>query len=72
MDFPYVTERFTAYAGNTISTNLSLAVWLTDDYTKKRPIGKIRIGEIKAVKNLSGYYLFTDLVHENYSIKRQN
>lgn len=69
---PYVTDRFTAYAGDTITTNLSLAVWLKDEYTEKEPIGylKVRVkeGDIKAIKNLSGYYCFNDLSDGNYNL----
>jgi hypothetical protein len=70
---PYVTDKFTAYLGDVISTTLSLAVWLNDDYEKaQRPFGNIKVnikeGDIKAVKNLSGYYLFSDLTHGNYTI----
>jgi hypothetical protein len=50
------------------SIYLSFAVWLVDDYTQKRPLGDVRVtvnGEnstnVKAVKNLSGYYIFSGL-----------
>lgn len=70
--WPYVTDKFTAYEGDVISTTLSLAVWLNDDYTKERPIGNIQVkiseADIKAVKNLSGYFLFTDLTSGNYTV----
>ncbi|HEX3034027.1 MAG TPA: hypothetical protein VHT73_02705 [Thermodesulfobacteriota bacterium] len=69
---PLVTDKFTAYPGDVISTNLSLAVWLVDDYTQKTPAGyvnvKVKEGNVKAVKNLSGYYLFTDLPSGNYTV----
>lgn len=69
---PLVTNKFTAYPGDVISTNLSLAVWLVDDYTQKTPAGyvnvKVKEGNVKAVKNLSGYYLFTDLLPGNYTV----
>ncbi|MCX9010216.1 MAG: hypothetical protein OIN66_03740 [Candidatus Methanoperedens sp.] len=69
---PYVTEKFTSYKGDAVTTRLSLAVWLKDDYTKKEPIGRIKVlvkkGDIEAVKNLSGYYIFTDLAPGEYPI----
>ncbi|MCF6155893.1 MAG: hypothetical protein E3K36_11715 [Candidatus Brocadia sp.] len=69
---PYVTNKFTAYPGDVISTNLSLAVRLTDDYTEKEAIGYIKVtleeGDVKAVRNLSGYYLFNDLAAGNYTV----
>jgi len=44
---------------------LSFAIWLKDDYSKKKPIGQTRVwikaGNIKAFKNPSGAYIFTDL-----------
>lgn len=69
---PYVTNKFTAYPGDVKTTNLSLAVRLTDDYTEKEAIGYIKViledGDVKAVKNLSGYYLFNDLAAGNYTV----
>ena len=69
---PYVTDKFIAYLGDVITTNLSLAVWLTDENTGEKPIGRIKVtlekGEIKAFKNLSGYYCFTDLSHKDYHL----
>ena len=63
---PYITEKFTSYKVEERTTLLSLAIWLKDDYTKKEPIGQTRVrikeGNIKAFKNPSGAYIFTDLV----------
>jgi hypothetical protein len=57
------------------SLSLSFAVWPVDDYTKKEPLGEVRVtlkGEniqsIKAVKNLSGYYIFPDLTEGEYTL----
>jgi hypothetical protein len=62
---PYITEKFTSYKVDERTTLLSLAIWLKDDYTKKEPIGQTRVwikaGNIKAFKNPSGAYIFTDL-----------
>ncbi|HEY9206916.1 MAG TPA: carboxypeptidase-like regulatory domain-containing protein [Candidatus Methanoperedens sp.] len=41
--WPYVTGKFTAYEGDKIKTQLSLALRLIDDYTKKEPIGRINV-----------------------------
>lgn len=69
---PYVTDKFTAYLGDVLTTRLSLAVWLIDDYTKKELIGSVKVmtkeGDIMAIKNLSGYYCFNDLPDGNYNL----
>ncbi len=72
LTMPYVTDKFIAYLGDVVTTNLSLAVWLTDENTGEKPIGRINViledAEIKAFKNLSGYYCFTDLSHKDYHL----
>ncbi|MDL1973315.1 MAG: hypothetical protein LWX55_00720 [Deltaproteobacteria bacterium] len=72
LTMPYVTAKFIAYLEDVITTNLSLAVWLTDENTGEKPIGRIKVtleeGKIKAFKNLSGYYCFTDLSHKDYNL----
>lgn len=54
------------------SFKLSFAVWPIDDYTQKAPLGKVRIrlkeGNIKAVKNLSGYHTFSGLPDGTYTL----
>lgn len=69
---PYITDRFTAYLADILTTRLSLAVWLIDEYTQVKPAGDVKVlieeGDINAVKNLSGYYLFNDLADGNYNI----
>ncbi|WP_406661838.1 hypothetical protein V7O66_04790 [Methanolobus sp. ZRKC3] len=64
---PHIT-----YLDKVISTNLSLAVWVTDNYTEKKPIGgikvKIKDAQIKAIKNPSGYYCFNDLNPGSYIV----
>lgn len=53
--------------------SLSFAVWLIDDYTQKEPLGEVRVSlrdeNIKAVKNLSGYYTFSDLPEGVYTLR---
>lgn len=74
--WPYVTDKFTAYPGDTIITNLSMAVWLTDDFTGREPVGNIKViikeGNIKAGSNLSGYHIFTDLAAGNYTVRTES
>lgn len=69
---PYVTDKFTAYLGDILTSRLSLAVRLMDDYTKKEAIGNIRVRlkelDVKPVQNLSGYYFFTDLTPGRYNV----
>ncbi len=73
LTMPYVTDTFTAYLGDVMTTNLSLAVWLTDEYTKEKPVGRVKVtlkeGERKAFKNLSGYYCFTDVPDGDYHLR---
>lgn len=84
--YPYISDTFTLYQGETRITRLSLALWLADDFTNKVPFGKIKVkmkkgdihiddcdtgvkaGFLKAVKNLSGYYIFTELTQTKYSL----
>lgn len=54
---------------------LSFAVWLVDDYTQKEPLGDVRvtvnreqITTVKAMKNLSGYYIFSGLPEGKYTL----
>ncbi len=67
-----LTDKSTSNVEDVITTNLSVAIWLVDDYTKREPIGNInvRIMEIsrKAVKNPSGYYVFNDLETGKYTV----
>lgn len=54
------------------SLSLSFAVWLVDDYTEKKPLGKVRVSlkeeNVKVVKNLSGYYTFSNLPKGKYTL----
>ncbi len=57
------------------SLSLSFAVWLVDDYTQKEPLGEVRVmlnGEkittVKALKNLSGYHIFSGLPEGTYTL----
>ncbi len=82
MDFenPIVVDGSTAYLDEVISSSLSFAIWLIDDFTQREPIGNIRLtikdGNEKLtqerygkpVKNPSGYYIFTDLPDKIYTI----
>lgn len=69
---PYETGQYVAYLEDILTTKLSFAVKLTDDFTKKETIGSIRVKikevDKKVIKNPSGYYLFTDLKAGNYTV----
>lgn len=69
---PYETDKHTVYPGDVLFSRLSFAVRLIDDYTKDKPVGRIRVmitetGK-KAVRSLSGYYCFTDLETGNCTV----
>ena len=69
---PIVTGGFVAYMGDVIKTNLTFAVWLTDEFTQQGPVGDVQV-IIKsvsrtAVRNLSGYFFFTDLIPGTYTV----
>ncbi len=68
----YETERFMVTEGEKITTKLTFALWLEDDYTREAPLGHIRLSlkdrTVKPRKNLNGYYCFTDLPHGEYEI----
>lgn len=70
---PYVTDKSTTYKGNAITTILSLAISLIDDFTKKEAIGRVKViineGNMNPIKNLSGYYIFTDLADGIYTVE---
>ena len=59
--------RSSPTSGDVIKTNLTFAVWLTDEFTQQGPAGQCpgddARRELRAtVRNLSGYFLFTDLI----------
>lgn len=61
---PYDTDESITYKGDVINTHLPTAIWLKDDFTGKEAIGRIKVTiketNKKAIKNPSGYYLFTE------------
>ncbi|MFZ3384908.1 MAG: hypothetical protein WA144_13375 [Candidatus Methanoperedens sp.] len=71
---PYETDIFTSYKKEETITLLSIAIWLKDDYTKKKAEGSVKVvikegGKDKeSIKNPSGYYLFTDLEDRDYEV----
>jgi hypothetical protein len=69
---PFVTKRFTAYAGDMTTSTVSLAIWLMDEVTRKSPATTVTVHlqEItrKPIMNPSGYYCFTDLAAGNYTV----
>lgn len=70
---PYVTDKSTTYNGDFITTTLSLAISLLDDFTKKEATGHLKViineRNIEPIKNLSGYYIFTGLADGIYTVK---
>jgi phosphatidate phosphatase APP1 len=69
---PFITEKFIARIVDVMTSNLTFAVLLIDDYTQEGPVGRVEVklqeGGPKVVKNLSGYHLFTDLAHGVYTV----
>lgn len=55
------------------STRLSFAVFLLDDYSMGKPIGRVDVflkgRKEKPIKNLSSYYLFLDLPDDSYIVQ---
>lgn len=70
---PFISDKSAIYNGDTITTNLSLAISLIDDFTKREATGHLKAmikeGNINPIKNLSGYYIFTDLADGIYTVK---
>jgi hypothetical protein len=56
-----------------LTTKLSLAIRLVDDYTKEQPVGAVSVSlkdqKYEAIKNPSEYYLFLDLPGEDYTVQ---
>ncbi len=55
------------------TTRLSFAVFLLDEYSNGKPIGRVEVSlknrKEKPIKNLSSYYLFLDLTDDTYTIQ---
>lgn len=66
-------DKFIAQFREDMSSRLSVAILLIDSSTKKQPAGDIRVkikeGNIKAIKNQSGYYIFTGLTGTDYTVR---
>lgn len=71
---PYVTNRFIAHAGDRLTTTLSLAVAVFDEFTLEMPATGIEVvieeGRNKrvAVRNRSGYFCFNNLLPQTYTV----
>lgn len=72
LESSFVTDKFTAYIADVMTSNLAFAILLIDEYTQEGPVGRVEVrlkdGGPKAIKNLSGYYLFTDLAPGVYTV----
>ena len=57
-----------------LSTRLSLAVSLVDDYTGRQPSGNVEIAldSKRALVNPSGYHLFLDVADGEYTLNVQD
>lgn len=70
---PFILYKSSTRNGETITTNLSLAISLVDDFTQREATGHLKVmikeGNINPIKNLSGYYIFTDLADGIYTVK---
>ena len=70
---PLVTDGYIAYFGDVIKTTLTFAIWLTDEVTRQDPVGNLKViiksANRTAVRNLSGYFLFTDLAPGTYTVR---
>lgn len=64
---------YRVYPDQTVTTRLSLAVLLIDDYTGQRPTGRVKVYleglEWENAGNRSGYYLFPDLPGSRYRVR---
>lgn len=69
---PYIQNNYTVYPGDVRTIDLSFAVWLVDDFTREQAMGNIRVvitkTDVEASKNLTGYYIFTDLAKGEYVV----
>lgn len=66
LEKPFVVKQFIAYAGDEIKSTLNLVIRLTDEFTRKGPLGRISVllkerPDLQPIKNLSGYYCFNDV-----------
>jgi hypothetical protein len=66
-------DKYILFADRKNPIRLSFAVALIDEYTGKRPIGDVRVfiqdQNLKALKNLSGYFFFLDLLDGTYQVQ---
>lgn len=72
---PYVMDKFTTYKKDETLTFLSIAIWLKDDYTKKKLVANVKVvikegdKDKESIKNPSGYYIFTNLENRDYKVR---
>jgi hypothetical protein len=66
-------DKHIVFLDQKITTKVSFAVALKDEYTDKPPIGSTRVfikeQERRAIKNRSGYYVFLNLSEGEYKVQ---
>jgi hypothetical protein len=66
-------DEYIVFLDQKITTRVSFAVALTDEYTDGPPIDSTRVfikeQEIRAIKNRSGYYVFLNLSEGEYKVQ---
>lgn len=69
---PFMTNKFIAYLDHKIVNTVSLAVWLIDEVTGKRPMTPITVRlkgvASKPIQSLRGYWCFMNLNEDTYTI----
>jgi hypothetical protein len=70
---PFVTETFTAYAGDSFAHVLSAAVNVVDTFTDETARVKLRVRlkeskRARAIVNASGVFCFEDVANGNYTL----
>jgi hypothetical protein len=76
LNSPFTTEGFIAYIGDVLTTRLTFAVRLVDEFTQLGVTGNVKVtltGQgVIAAKNLGGYFLFNDLPSGTYTVRAES
>jgi len=70
---PFETPKFTLYEGDKLRTQLAFAAEVRDSFTGEFPTSDMKVSikednNLKPIKNTSGYYCFTDLEPDEYTV----